>query len=119
MPIENEFVVEQKDPGLNSLPAVWNLVIQDMKDRDQEGVRKYGVRLQPQNGRNILIDQYQELLDAVVYSRSQIEEMKLLGADLREIRSCLDSMMFINPSRISNVIALLDLVLAKNPALVE
>jgi hypothetical protein len=58
----------------NLNPAVWDLVIQDMKDRDEMGYKKYGCHLRPFNGRNCLIDAYQEALDLVVYLRQKIYE---------------------------------------------
>lgn len=61
-------------PVPNERPAIWSLVIADMQDRDKDGFRKYGTRLQPFNGRDALIDLYQELLDACVYIRQEIEE---------------------------------------------
>lgn len=61
-------------PQANNLPAVWSLVIKDMADRDAAGAAKYGVRLQPFNGRKSLRDAYQEALDLVVYLRQAIYE---------------------------------------------
>ena len=76
---------EQVSPKANSHPACWQVVIndvhrhddtpvraallQDMKDRDEWGRSKYGVPLQPFNGRDALIDLYQEFLDATVYTK--------------------------------------------------
>jgi hypothetical protein len=61
-------------PKKNDNPAIWDLVIEDMRERDREGQRKYGTRLQTHNGRDALIDAYQEALDLVVYLRQAIEE---------------------------------------------
>ncbi len=61
-------------PLPNARPATWELVIEDMRARDHSGRAKYGTPLQPFNGRNNLIDLYQELLDACVYVRNEIEE---------------------------------------------
>jgi len=61
-------------PIPNDKPAVWDLVVADMKDRDVTGAAKYGTRLQPFNGRDSLVDAYQEALDLVVYLRQRIEE---------------------------------------------
>ena len=61
-------------PKENNLPAVWDLVIQDMKDRDAMGLKRYGMHLQPFNGRNSLRDAYQEVLDLAVYLRQKIYE---------------------------------------------
>jgi hypothetical protein len=61
-------------PIKNTYPAIWDLVIEDMKNRDRAGFEKYGTRLQPFNGRNALIDAYQEALDLTVYLRQKIYE---------------------------------------------
>ena len=47
--------------------AIWACVIEDMRHRDAFGARKYGTRLQAFNGRDPIIDAYQEALDLVVY----------------------------------------------------
>ena len=64
----------EPEPVENNLPAVWDLVIQDMKERDAMGVAKYGTHLQPFNGRSNLRDAYQEVLDLAVYIRAKIYE---------------------------------------------
>lgn len=61
-------------PIKNNLPAVWDLVVADMKARDQFGADRYGTHLQPHNGRDALMDAYQEALDLVVYLRQVIYE---------------------------------------------
>lgn len=89
---------EQPDPTHNHLPALWEVVIadtqelfsttvipneppealdlllKDMKDRDAWGRSKYGTPLQPFNGRDSLIDLYQEMLDSAVYLAQHIYE---------------------------------------------
>lgn len=55
-------------------PAIWDLVLADMEARDRAGAAKYGIRLQPHNGRDALVDAYQEALDLVVYLRQAIYE---------------------------------------------
>ena len=52
------------------------LVIQDIESRARFGQAKYGERLRSFNGRNSLIDAYQEVLDLAVYLRQKIEEEK-------------------------------------------
>jgi hypothetical protein len=64
----------QPKPKPNNHPAAWDLVLKDIKKRDDFGLRKYGVRLQPYNGRDTLQDVYEELLDAVVYIRTLLYE---------------------------------------------
>lgn len=61
-------------PQGNDGPVVWDLVIQDMRKRDAMGVQKYHTHLQPFNGREVLIDAYQEALDLAVYLRQLIYE---------------------------------------------
>lgn len=66
----------QPSPVKTDHPGVWALVIADMKARDDFGRKKYGTPLQPFNGRDPLVDLYQELLDACVYVRQEIEERR-------------------------------------------
>jgi hypothetical protein len=65
-------------PIANNNPSIHDLVIQDMQDRKQFGLDKYGTILQACNGRKTVVDLHQELLDAVVYSRSLIEEQNAI-----------------------------------------
>ena len=53
---------------------VWLLVLADMEARRTEGIRRYGTPLQPHNGRDALVDAYQEALDLACYLRQLIEE---------------------------------------------
>jgi hypothetical protein len=53
---------------------IWKMVISDMKARREAGITKYNTVLRAFNGRNALIDAYQEALDLAVYLRQVIEE---------------------------------------------
>lgn len=64
----------EPSPIPNQSTPIWELVIKDMQDRDHIGRAKYGTPLQAHNGRNALIDAYQEALDLAVYLRQLIEE---------------------------------------------
>ena len=64
----------QPPPVANDLLAVWDLVMADMRARDAAGAAKYGTRLQPYNGRDSIVDAYQEALDLCVYLRQAIYE---------------------------------------------
>lgn len=64
----------QPDPKPNARPAVWDLVIAEMQARDAQGRERYGTPLQPFNGRDPLVDAYQECLDMAVYIRQAIYE---------------------------------------------
>ncbi len=70
----SSFVDPQPPPVLASDIHLWNLVIEDMKARDQFGQKKYGTALHPFNGRDALVDAYQEALDLCVYLRQAIYE---------------------------------------------
>ena len=50
------------------------LVISDLRERDKIGTVKYGATLQSHNGRDSLIDAYQEALDLCMYLRQAICE---------------------------------------------
>ena len=65
---------DQPPPIANTYPAVWSLVIDDMAARDKVGRHRYGTPLQPHNGRDALVDAYQEALDLAVYLRQAIYE---------------------------------------------
>ena len=68
------YIVPQPQPQPGDGPAVWDLVLADMRARDVQGHGKYGRRLHPNNGRDALVDAYQEALDLCVYLRQAIYE---------------------------------------------
>lgn len=55
-------------------PTLWDLVVVDMKGRDDFGTRKYGRPLAPHDGRDTLRDAYEEALDLAVYLRKALHE---------------------------------------------
>lgn len=65
---------DQPPPIPSDRPAIWELVIDDMRNRDHVGRERYGTPLQAHNGRDALQDAYFEALDLVVYLRQAIEE---------------------------------------------
>lgn len=67
-------ITDQPPPQQNDSTPIWELVIADMHERDHVGRQRYGTPLQANNGRDALIDAYQEALDLVVYLRQLIEE---------------------------------------------
>jgi hypothetical protein len=50
------------------------LVIQDLLKREQAGIKEYGTPLQAGNGRDALVDAYQEALDMAQYLKQAILE---------------------------------------------
>ncbi len=69
-----ELLTVQPMPTPNGSPSVQEMVIADIQVRMQVGLERYGVLLQPHNGRDALRDLYEELLDAACYARQMIEE---------------------------------------------
>lgn len=72
-------IADQPPPVPNDGPALWDLVLADMRERHQVGVQRYGTALQANNGRDMLVDAYQEILDLAVYLRGEIEERRTAG----------------------------------------
>lgn len=68
---------EQPRPVPNDHPPIVPQVIADLDARMQLGIERYGVALQPDNGRDTLRDLYEELLDAAIYTRTLIAERDL------------------------------------------
>jgi len=54
--------------------AVLPYVLHDLKERAAIGEEKYGTLLESHNGRDALIDAYQEALDLVMYLRQALLE---------------------------------------------
>lgn len=79
-------IEDQPPPVPSDRPAVWDLVIADMRERDRIGRERYGTPLQTHNGRDALVDAYQEDLDRIVYLRQEIEERRDLRAELAAAR---------------------------------
>lgn len=80
---------EQPEPKPTESPAIWDLVIEDMRARDRLGRERYGVPLQCHNGREALVDLYEELLDAVAYTRQAVEEGRQLREEVERLRGTL------------------------------
>ena len=82
---EKSVVVAQAPPKKNETTPIWDLVIKDIQERDANGLKKYGTRLQAFNGRNALIDSYQEVLDLIVYFRQSVEERDVMVDFLKKV----------------------------------
>ena len=52
----------------------FDALMQDLEDRSRMGFDKYGTMLKPFNGRDALVDMYQELLDALMYNLQAMVE---------------------------------------------
>lgn len=78
-------------PTKTDSTPVWDLVVADMRDRDKMGRDKYGTPLQHDNGRDHLVDAYQEALDLVVYLRAEIEQRAKLNVNADLLALCEDA----------------------------
>lgn len=67
-------IVDQPPPRRNTNPPIVNLVVQDLFERKRIGTERYGTPLQANNGRDALVDAYQEALDLCCYLRQLIAE---------------------------------------------
>lgn len=68
---------DQVAPVTNDGPSCHDLVIADMEERKAHGLRKYNSLLQPNNGRSMLQDAYEEILDLAAYMRGMLEEERM------------------------------------------
>lgn len=82
---ENKNIKEQPKPLKNNSKPVWKMVMSDMSERNMQGVDKYKTELQSFNGRNSIIDAYQEVLDMSAYLRQHIEERNVIMAFLKKL----------------------------------
>lgn len=64
----------QPIPKKNMKPEVMGLFLDDLDARYKEGIDRYGVALQPFNGRDALRDAYEEAMDLALYLRQAIYE---------------------------------------------
>jgi len=67
-------ITDQPAPVRNNRTSIQSLVRRDLEEREHVGIQRYGTPLQPHNGRDALIDAYQEALDLACYLRQAIEE---------------------------------------------
>ncbi len=80
----------QPNPVNPSGPEIFSLVIADLKERDALGRRNYGGDLHAIDGRDHLVDAYQESLDQSIYLRQEIEERVILRAEIARLRMVLE-----------------------------
>jgi hypothetical protein len=87
--VEPAGTTRPRSPGATEEPApttgagrpIWELVVEDMQARDAMGRQRYGTPLLAGNGRDALVDAYQEALDLAVYLRQAIEEREVSDAE--------------------------------------
>lgn len=72
-----EFAERRRRDDAYGLDGVLDLMLADMRERDRLGRERYGVRLAAGNGRNHLVDAYQEALDKLAYLAAELDEHDL------------------------------------------
>lgn len=93
--------MNQPEPSRNNSTPIWDLVMVDMKNRDQLGRLRYGTPLQTFNGRNALWDAYEEALDLAVYLRQEIEERRISVKN--KCSSCNKGLMIVTVREEKNI----------------
>lgn len=76
---------DQPLPTTNDQAYIQDLVIADIEERRQVGIRRYGTALQPFNNRDAFRDAYEEILDLLLYVRQvrvERDEMYIHAAAL-------------------------------------
>ena len=66
-------IKDQPNPSPGGAP-IFALVREDMEERERLGIERYGQTLQANDGRDSLVDAYQEALDMAIYLRKAICE---------------------------------------------
>jgi hypothetical protein len=82
---------QQPMPVKTDEPTTYDLVHKDLDSRKELGIKKYGVALQPNNGRNSLVDAYEEALDLVVYLRNEIAKNANLDINVLQMTNELET----------------------------
>ena len=104
---------EQVAPIHNSNQPIWDLVIADMRNRDEIGRERYKTPLQAFNGRDSLRDLSEELLDGLVYLKQHTIEL----ADLKENLFIIHNLITMN--QIEAAKTLLYEIINNHPALTD
>lgn len=65
---------ERQPPPQKGNQVVLHAVMDDLRERAEVGKIKYGTYLETNNGRDALMDAYQEALDLVMYLKQTILE---------------------------------------------
>lgn len=68
-----DMTAPQPDPK-RGRASVTDAVIADLQTRREGGIKKYGNELESGNGRNALVDAYQEATDLALYLRQRVME---------------------------------------------
>jgi flavin-dependent thymidylate synthase len=70
----DSIATSQQQPPTGNGQDITDLVLDDLKLRREAGVKKYGMSLRAFNGRDAVLDAYQEALDLSLYLRQKLTE---------------------------------------------
>lgn len=85
---------DQVAPVHNDNPSCHDLVIEDLKERKEFGLRKYNTELQAFNGRSFTQDAYEEALDICVYLRGKLEEERQTAKEQEDLEKEVEGHIF-------------------------
>lgn len=71
----------QQMPVVNDNTDIQSLVIDDIYKRRLLGIKRYGTALQANNGRDALLDAYEEALDLTMYLKQVLVERDNVAND--------------------------------------
>jgi len=74
---------QQPTPKTNEHRPIIEYVMQDLRKRAEVGKERYGTYLQPNNGRDALLDAYEEALDQTMYLKQEIIERQIMKERIR------------------------------------
>lgn len=84
-------VDQPQQPPRPSTGDIQALVMGDLSKRRDFGIAKYGTPLQAFNGRDALMDAYQEALDLAVYLRQAIEERDEFDNQMEKVKETMET----------------------------
>ena len=73
----------QKDPAYGVL-SVTDSAIKDLHERREFGRAKYGDELRTHNGRDALVDAYQEAVDLMLYLKQKLMEQECITGGIKD-----------------------------------
>jgi len=105
---------EQVMPTKNDNPRVHELVMTDIAERMRVGTERYGTPLQAFNGRDVLKDMYEELLDAACYTRQMMyerdSELRMNAQAALDVRRLMDWFIQYAPDEIEEGSAVMNAI---------
>ena len=90
--------VAPQPPPKPGKESITDAVIADLSKRREGGIKKYKMQLETHNGRSMLVDAYQELLDAALYVRGAIMEQADAEKAVDDLESALSGIRLLFPT---------------------